>query len=41
MLPAALQKEIATAIAAIAIKLAVGAAAKMRDAFLVNLKGAG
>jgi hypothetical protein len=41
ILPVALQKEIATAIAAIAIKPAVGAAAKIRDAFLVNLKGSG
>ena len=41
ILPATLQKEIVTAIAAIAIKPAVGAAAKMRGAFLINLKGSG
>lgn len=41
ILSAILQKEIVTAIAAIAIKPAVGAAAKMRDAFLLNLKGSG
>lgn len=41
ILPATLQKEIATAIGAIAIKPAVGAAAKMRDAFLMNLKSSG
>ena len=41
ILPVALQKEIVTAIAAITIRPAVGAAAKMRDAFLVNLKGSG
>ncbi len=41
ILPIVLQKEIATAIAAIVIKPAVGAAAKMREAFLVNLKGSG
>lgn len=41
ILPAALQTEIATAIAAITIKPAIGAAAKMRDAFLINLKSSG
>lgn len=41
VLPEALKKEITTAISAIAIKPTVGAAAKMRDTFLLNLKGAG
>lgn len=41
VLSAALQKEITNAIAAIAIKPAVGAASKMRDVFLANLKGSG
>ncbi len=41
LLTAALQKEIGTAIAAITIKPTVGAAAKMRDSFLLSLKGSG
>jgi hypothetical protein len=40
-IPIALQKEIGAAIAAITIKPAVGAAAKMRDSFLGNLKSSG
>lgn len=39
--PLALQKEIETAIAAIAVKPEVGAAAKMRDVFLLSLKASG
>jgi hypothetical protein len=41
VLPVELQKEIAAAIAAIAVKPVVGAAAKMRDVFLLNLKASG
>lgn len=41
ILPATLQKEIDTAIAAVKVKPAVGAAAKMRDSFLGSLKGSG
>ena len=41
VLPATLQQEIVAAIASVAIKPAVGAAAKMRDAFLITLKGSG
>lgn len=41
ILPADMQTEIAAAIAAITIKPAIGAAAKMRTAFLINLKGSG
>jgi hypothetical protein len=40
-LPVALQREIITAISAISTKPTVGAAAKIRDAFLVNLKESG
>jgi hypothetical protein len=40
-LPVYLQKEIASAIAAITVKPTRGAATKLRDAFLANLKGSG
>lgn len=41
VLPVALQKEIGLAIASITAKPAVGAAAKMRDSFLENLRASG
>ncbi|MBP5097637.1 BglII/BstYI family type II restriction endonuclease [Pseudomonas protegens] len=41
VLPMALQKEIEAAIAAITVKPEVGAAAKIRDAFLLSLKASG
>lgn len=40
-LPSLLQKEIETAIASIAIRPAIGAATKIRAAFLNNLRGSG
>ncbi len=40
-LPKDIQKEIASAIAAITVKPALGAATKLRDAFLTHLKSSG
>lgn len=41
MLPPVLQREIVAAISAISVKPAARTATQMRDAFLINLKGAG